>query len=233
MNVMRRSAGFTLIEMIVSVALFAAGSIYVYATFAGVTQSTASATMSIDLGSQNKRVISRLFAEMQASSLTPQDTDGLDSTEPEAVLAITPDLASPVSSTKALLVNRPVVGSGDLTEGNDYVLGASRTEARERAITRSKQITFRKVIGYQFKQTSGTIVPEWSAWITFRVNRRHQLIRTVPGRAPRVMATHVDALDAEARPDGTVLVTVITARRDPNGAGWKRYANSVTIRPKN
>jgi len=230
---MRRNAGFTLVEMIVSTALFAAGAVYVYATFSGVTQSTASATMSIDLGSQNKRVISRLFAEMQASSLTPQDTDGLDSTEPEAVLIITPDLSSPVSSTKALLITRPLVGTGDLTDGSDYTLGEGRMQARERVLARSKQISFRKVIGYQFKQSSGTIVPEWSAWITFRVNARHQLIRTVPGRRPRVMATRVDALDADARPDGTVLVTVITAKRDPNGAGWRRYANGVTIRPKN
>jgi hypothetical protein len=87
--------------------------------------------------------------------------------------------------------------------------------------------------GYQFNAGAGTIVPEWSSWITYRVNAQNQLIRNVEGGATRVIANRVDALDVQARIDGTVLVTLITARRNPTGPGWKRYANSITIHPKN
>ena len=65
---MRTNRGFTLLEMTVATALFAAGSLFVYSTFAGVTKSSRSATVRIDLGSQNKRALTRLYNELQASS---------------------------------------------------------------------------------------------------------------------------------------------------------------------
>ncbi|MHC4817974.1 MAG: prepilin-type N-terminal cleavage/methylation domain-containing protein [Planctomycetota bacterium] len=229
---MRRNAGFTLIEMTVAAGLFAAGAIYIYGTFAGVTRSSRTATVQIDLGSQNKRALTRFFGELQASSLTPQDTDGLDATEPEAVLTIQDDDAAPVPNTKAIIVNRSAVGTVTQT-GGTWDLGAGKMQARERSILKSKIIRFRKVVGYQFNAGAGTIVPEWSNWITYRVNGQNQLIRQVDGGATRVIANRVDALDVDPRIDGTVLVTLITARRNPTGAGWKRYANSITIHPKN
>ena len=82
-------------------------------------------------------------------------------------------------------------------------------------------------------QSSGSIVPEWSNWITYQLNDNNQLVRIVPGRPVRVIANKIDAFDVEPKPDGTVVVTVITARLDPNGHGWRRYANAVTIHPKN
>lgn len=229
---MRRNAGFTLIEMAVAAGLFAAGAIYIYGTFAGVTRSSRTATVQIDLGSQNKRALTRFFSELQASSLTPQDTDGLDATEPEAVLTIEDDADAPAPNTTAVIVNRPAVGTVTQTDGT-WNLGEGKMQARERSITTNKIIRFRKVIGYQFNAGAGTIVPEWSNWITYRVNAQNQLIRQVAGGATRVIANRVDALDVEARIDGTVLVTLITARRNPTGPGWKRYANSITIHPKN
>lgn len=229
---MRRNAGFTLLEMAVAAGLFAAGAIYIYGTFAGVTRSSRTATVQIDLGSQNKRALTRFFGELQASSLTPQDTDGLDATEPEAVLTIQDDDAAPVPNTKAIIVNRPTVGTVTQTDGT-WSLGSGKMQARETSITKSKIIRFRKVIGYQFNAGAGTIVPEWSNWITYRVNAQNQLIRQVDGGATRVIANRVDALHVDPRIDGTVLVTLITARRNPTGAGWKRYANSITIHPKN
>jgi len=229
---MRRNAGFTLIEMTVAAGLFAAGAIYIYGTFAGVTRSSRTATVQIDLGSQNKRALTRFFGELQASSLTPQDTDGLDATEPEAVLTIADDDAAPVPNTTAIIVNRSAVGTVTQTDGT-WNLGEGKMQARERTITTSKIIRFRKVVGYQFNAGAGTIVPEWSNWITYRVNAQNQLIRQVDGGATRVIANRVDALDVAARIDGTVLVTLITARRNPTGPGWKRYANSITIHPKN
>lgn len=229
---MRRNAGFTLLEMAVAAGLFAAGAIYIYGTFAGVTRSSRTATVQIDLGSQNKRALTRFFGELQASSLTPQDTDGLDATEPEAVLTIQDDDAAPVPNTKAIIVNRPTVGTVTQTDGT-WNLGSGKMQARETSITKSKIIRFRKVIGYQFNAGAGTIVPEWSNWITYRVNAQNQLIRQVDGGATRVVANRVDALHVDPRIDGTVLVTLITARRNPTGPGWKRYANSITIHPKN
>jgi len=229
---MRRNAGFTLIEMTVAAGLFAAGAIYIYGTFASVTRSSRTATVQIDLGSQNKRALTRFFGELQASSLTPQDTDGLDATEPEPVLTILDDDAAPAPNTKAIIVNRSAVGTVTQT-GGTWELGEGKMQARERSIAMSKIIRFRKVIGYQFNAGAGTIVPEWSSWITYRVNTQNQLMRQVDGGATRVIANRVDALDVEARIDGTVLVTLITARRNPTGAGWKRYANSITIHPKN
>jgi prepilin-type N-terminal cleavage/methylation domain-containing protein len=230
---MRKNAGFTLIEMIISVALFVAGSVYVYATFSGVTTSSRTATTQIDLGSQNKRAMTRLFAELQASSLTPQDTDGVDATEPEAVLVIEADSTAPEPVTKARLVTRTALGGAVQESSDGFKLGASREQARERVITQSKRLRFRKVIGYLFNQSAGSIVPEWSNWITYQVNARRQLVRIVPGRQPRVVANHVDAFDVEAKVDGTVVVTMITGKRNPAGPGWRRYANSVTIHPKN
>ncbi|MHC4548786.1 MAG: prepilin-type N-terminal cleavage/methylation domain-containing protein [Planctomycetota bacterium] len=229
---MRRNAGFTLLEMVVATGLFLAGAIYIYGTFAGVTKSTRSATVQVDLGSQNKKALTRFFSELQASSLTPQDTDGLDSTEPEAVLTIADDANAPVPRTKAIIVNRKAVGDVNQT-GGTWSLGGGKMQARETSITQSKTVRFRKVIGYQFNTGAGTIVPEWSNWITYRVNARNQLVRSVEGGATRVVANRVDALHVDPRIDGTVLVTLITGRRNPTGAGWRRYANSITIHPKN
>jgi prepilin-type N-terminal cleavage/methylation domain-containing protein len=229
---MRRNAGFTMVEMVVAVGLFAAGAIYIYGTFAGVTRSSRTATVQIDLGSQNKRALTRFFGELQASSLTPQDTDGLDATEPEDVLTIQDDDAAPLPNTQAIIVNRSAVGTVTQEDGT-WSLGSGKMQARERSIVKSKTIRFRKVIGYQFNAGAGTIVPEWSNWITYRVNAQNQLIRQVDGGATRVIANRVDALDVNPRIDGTVLVTLITARRNPTGPGWKRYANSITIHPKN
>jgi len=229
---MRRLAGFTLLEMMVSTALFVSGAVYVYATFSGVTKSSRSATVQMDLGSHNKRGMTRLFSELQASSLTPQDTDGIDSTDPESVLQVLDDDAAPSPKTKARIVTRTAVGNATEEDGK-YRLGAGRQQARERTITRSKILRFRKVVGYRFNATTGSILPEWSGWIQYRVDNRSRLVRINADGTRRAVAHRVDAFDVEEKPDGTVLVTIITARRDPSRAGWKRYANSVTIHPKN
>jgi prepilin-type N-terminal cleavage/methylation domain-containing protein len=228
---MRRNAGFTLVEMGVAMAIFAAGAIYVYATFAGVTRRTRSASGQIELGSENKRTLTRMFAELQASSLTPQDTDGLDSTEPEAVFLVEDDNSAPVPHTKAKVVTRG--GSSATQENGQWTLGANRQQARERDIAKSKRLRFRKVVGYQFNASTGSIVPEWSDWVTFAVNERNQLVRTTASGRTRIVANDIDAFDVDPRADGTVLVTTITARRNPTGAGWRRYANAITIHPKN
>lgn len=229
---MRRIRGFTLLEMMVSVALFAGGAVYVYSTISGVTHSSKSSTIQLDLGSQNKLAMTRLFSELQASSLLEQDTDGADATEPEAVFVIEEDAAAPKPSTKAKVVSRGSGGADVDGEGN-WKLGAGKEQAREREITSSKRLRFRKVVGYQFSASSGAIVPEWSNWITYQLNDQNQLVRLVDGRPPRPVANRVDAFDVEAKVDGTVLVTVVTARQDPNNGSWRRYANAVTIHPKN
>jgi type II secretory pathway component PulJ len=229
---MRRSGGFTLIEMMVSTGLFIAGALFVYSTFSGVTKSSRSVTVDVDLGSYNKQALTRIFSEMQASSLTAQDTDGLDSTEPEPVLTIEDDLAAPKPQTKAVIVNRRTVGSATDVNGI-WEVGGSRMQAREMSITTSKRIRFRKVIGYQFNASAGSITPEWSRWITYAVNDRQQLVRSLEGGASRIIAQNVDAFDVQARVDNTLLVTLITAKRDPSNPGWRRYANSVTVHPKN
>jgi type II secretory pathway pseudopilin PulG len=229
---MRRNGGFTLLEMMISVGLFLAGGLFVYSTFAGVTKSTRSATVEVDLGSHNKQALTRLFSEMQASSLTPQDTDGLDSTEPEAVLVVEDDPAAPLPRTKAVIVNRRTVGTATSLDGT-WEVGGSRMQAREMSITASKRVRFRKVIGYQFNPSAGSITPEWSRWITYAVNARNQLVRTIEGGPSRIISQNVDAFDVQARVDGTLLVTLITAKRDPANPGWRRYANSITIHPKN
>ncbi len=229
---MRRHAGFTLIETTVAITLFAAGSVFVYSTFAGVTKSSQTATLQIDLGSANKVSLTRIYNELQASSLKAQDTDGLDSTEPVGVFEILADNGAPAAHTVRTIVQRNSVGTAVETS-KGWEVGETREQARERNISQSKRLRFRKVIGYQFNASSGTIMPEWSGWITFSVNPRRQLVRTLEGQAPRVIANHVDALDAEAMPDGTVLLTLVTAKPAADGHGWKRYANSVTIHPKN
>lgn len=229
---MRRIGGFTLVEMMVSTGLFIAGALFVYSTFSGVTKSSRSVTVDVDLGSYNKQALTRLFSEMQASSLTAQDTDGLDSTEPEPVLTIADDPAAPTPRTKAVIVNRRAVGSATDVDGT-WEVGGSRMQAREMAITTSKQVRFRKVIGYQFNPSAGSITPEWSRWITYAVNDRSQLVRSLEGGASRIIAQSVDAFDVQARVDNTLLVTLITAKRDPSNPGWRRYANSITVHPKN
>jgi len=230
---MKRNNGFTLLEMMIATMIFAAGSIYVYATFTGVTRASRTATIEIDLGSQNKGAMTRIFNELQATSLTPQDTDGLDSTEPETVCIVADDVSAPVPETRNIVLERPpeqlVSTEADGVKG----FGITRQQARERTIATSRSIRFRKVIGYQFNAGAGSITPEWSKWITFRINDKHQLIRVVDGGSPRIIANMIDALDASIRPDGTMLVTLISARRDPTGNGWRRYANAVTIHPKN
>jgi hypothetical protein len=173
-----------------------------------------------------------MYNELQATSLTGQDTDGLDSTDPEAVFLIEDDAGAPPPASVARTVLRTTTTAVSETDGT-LELGESHEQARERVITMSKRIRFRKVVGYRFNESAGTIVPEWSDWITFAVNGQRQLVRTVPGRRPTVISNRVDALDALARPDGTVIVTLVSARPDPNGGGFRRYANSVTIHPKN
>jgi prepilin-type N-terminal cleavage/methylation domain-containing protein len=229
---MRRNGGFTLIEMMVSTGLFVAGALFVYSTFSGVTKSSRSVTVDVDLGSYNKQALTRIFSEMQASSLTAQDTDGLDSTEPEPVLVIEDDAAAPAPQTKAVIVNRRAVGSAQEVNGA-WEVGGSRLQAREMSITVSKRIRFRKVIGYQFNPSAGSITPEWSKWITYAVSDRGQLVRSLEGGPTRIIAQNVDAFDVQARVDNTLLVTLITAKRDPSNPGWRRYANSITIHPKN
>jgi len=229
---MRRNRGFTLIEMMVSTGLFIAGALFVYSTFSGVTKSSRSVTVDVDLGSYNKQALTRIFSEMQASSLTAQDTDGLDSTEPEPVLTITDDPAAPKPRTKAVIVNRRTVGSAADVNGT-WEVGGSRMQAREMSIATSKLVRFRKVVGYQFNPSAGSITPEWSRWITYAVNDRSQLVRSLEGGASRIIAQNVDAFDVQARVDSTLLVTLITAKRDPSNPGWRRYANSITVHPKN
>jgi len=39
--------------------------------------------------------------------------------------------------------------------------------------------------------------------------------------------------DLTISPDGTVIVTLVNAKRNPNAPGFIRYANAVTVHPKN
>ena len=216
-----RSRGFTLLEMAIAVTIFAAGAVYIYATFSSVTRSSRTATVEIDLGSQNKRALSRMFNELQATSLTPQDTDGLDSTEPVAVCVVEDDNAAPSPVTQAKLVDRGSKVAAQQQVDGSVKVGAQRQQARERIISKSKKVRFRKVVGYMFSATAGTIMPEWSNWITYSINDRRQLIRQPEGKQPRVVSNRVDALDAEFRSDGTILLTLISATRNPTGPGWE------------
>ncbi len=226
---MRRNAGFTLLEMSIATTLFAVGAIYIYSTFTSVTVSTANATVEIDLSSQNKKGMTRLFNELQASSLSTHDID--DSGVEQPVLSVEADNVAPPPSTKALVVVRTFSAPGQDSKG--WLLGESKEQAREKTITTQSRLSFRKVIGYRFNEAAGTILPEWSPEVVYRVNNRRQLQRTVTGRPPTVVASYVDAFDVDASVDGTIVITLITAKRRPSGGGWSRYANSITVHPKN
>lgn len=227
---MRRQAGFTLLEMVVSTALFAAGAIYIYSTFAGVTVSSSNATIEVDLSSQNKKGMTRLYNELQASSMNTHDID--DSGVEQAVLTVEADNGAPAPSTQARVVTRTFTAPAqDANQG--WLLGEAKEQAREKTINTQSRLRFRKVIGYRFNEAAGTILPEWSPEIVYRVNNRRQLQRTVTGRPPTTVATYVDAFDVDTSVDGTIVITLITAKRRPSGGGWRRYANSITVHPKN
>jgi len=239
---MRTNRGFTLLEMTIATALFAAGSLFVYSTFAGVTKSSRSATVRIDLGSQNKRALTRLYNELQASSVLPQKADNLDAgtllpTEinPDGsvnVMLVAQDDASPLPHTVATIVDRTKEAMASLDVNVATDVGATTVKAREKTLPRSSILTFRKVIGYAF--TAGEIGPEWSARIIYRVNARRQLTRQVGTRPVRVVAHNVDVFHVDnSNPDGTLVITLVTAKPDPTGDGWRRYANNLTIHPKN
>ena len=225
----RGGAGFTLIEMAVASAMFAAGALYIYSTFAGITRSSQSATIALDLNSENKRALTTLYNEVQASSLAPHDID--DSGTEVAVFTVDVDAAAPLPRTQALNVDR----SGATVSGvtNDFTLGEAKQQARERTIGTSSRLRLRKVIGFRFQVAGGTISPEWSQEVTFFVNQRRQLVRSLPGRSPRIISNYVDAFEVQIRADGTVIITLINAKRNPNAAGFIRYANAVTVQPKN
>jgi len=228
---MHSHRGFTMVEMVIATALFAAGALYIYSTFTGVTRSSQTATVSIDLGSQNKKALTRIYNELQATSVIEQDTDGVDSTPPEAVFAIDVDAGAPAPRTAARLVNRGSFGASE--SSGTWEVGGNRAQARELVVTNQSRVRFRKVIGYQFNAGTGSILPEWSNWITYRVNDRRQLVREVPGRPTRVVANRVDVFNVAEQTDGTVVVSLVTGRRSPDGRGMRRYANAVTIHPKN
>jgi prepilin-type N-terminal cleavage/methylation domain-containing protein len=224
-----RNLGFTLIEMAISTAIFVAGAVYVYGTFAGVTASTATSTVQIDLSSQNKGALTRLYTELQATSLSSHDLDGTGVEQP--VFLVSGDTGSPAPETKPRLVLR-TTANPDQADAT-WQLGEGKQQAREKAILQNSRLRFRKVIGYRFNAGAGTIEPEWSAEITYEVNALHQLVRRVSGAGPKVVANRVDAFTVEPKPDGTVVVTLVTARRSPTGDGFRRYCNAVTVHPKN
>ncbi len=226
---MRRNAGFTLLEMTVATTLFAAGAVYIYSTFASVTVSSVNATVEIDLSSQNKKGMTRLFNELQASSLGTHDID--DSGVEQAVLWVDADNGAPPPSTNALIVTRTFSAPDQDSRG--WRLGKAKEQAREKRIVTQSRLRFRKVIGYRFNEAAGTILPEWSPEIIYQVNNRRQLQRTVTGRRPTVVALWVDAFDIDTSVDGTIVITLITAKRRPSGRGWRRYANATTVHPKN
>lgn len=226
-----RTRGFTMVEMVVATAVFVAGAVYVYSTFAGVTMSTASATVEVDLNSQNKRALTALYTELQSSSVASHDVDGSGSDAP--VLVVESDKAAPASLTKPRLVARLLQTPEQ--DGATWTLGESKEQAREKRILFNSRLRFRKVVGYRFNAVAGTIEPEWSQEVVYEVNARRQLVRRVVGGGapPRVVAHHVDAFDVESKPDGTVVVTLVSARPSPDGKGFRRYANAVTVHPKN
>lgn len=226
-----RTRGFTMVEMVVATAVFVAGAIYVYSTFAGVTMSTASATVEVDLNSQNKRALTALYTELQASSLASHDVDGSGADVP--VLVVESDTAAPESLTRPRLVTRLLKTPEQ--DGATWTLGESKEQAREKTILRNSRLRFRKVVGYRFNASAGTIEPEWSQEVVYEVNARRQLVRRVVGSGapPRVVAHYVDAFDVESKSDDTVVVTLVSARPAPDGKGFRRYANAVTVHPKN
>jgi len=65
------------------------------------------------------------------------------------------------------------------------------------------------------------------------VNGSRQLERRSGARAPQVVASHVDAFRVEVKADGTLVITLVSARPAADGRGWRRYANAVTVHPKN
>ena len=238
---MRTNRGFTLLEMTIATALFAVGSLFVYSTFAGVTKSSRSATVRIDLGSQNKRALTRLYNELQASSVLTQKADHLDPATVAAeeknpdgsitVFMTGEDKAAPLPRTVANFVDRTKEALAT-QETTFFKLGAQQIQAREVGVPRSNWLRFRKVIGYVF--SNGEIGPEWSARVQYRVNNRRQLVRRVGINRERVVANYVDIFNVDtSNPDGTVRITLVTAKPDPSGDGWRRYANSLTIHPKN
>jgi len=227
---MSGSRGFTLIEMVVAMALFLAGGTYVYSTFAGVTVSTSVATVEIDLNSQSKRALTALYNELQASSVASHDLTGSGVEEP--VLVVESDLAAPRPKTAPRVVVRGTT-TPEQVGGTTWELGASKPQARELALGAPSRLRFRKVVGYRFNATAGTIEPEWSEEVVYAVNATRQLERRAGSRAPQVVASHVDAFDVEVKADGTVVLTLVSARLGADGRGWRRYANAVTVHPKN
>ncbi|MHC4409269.1 MAG: PulJ/GspJ family protein [Planctomycetota bacterium] len=228
---MRSRRGFTMVEMVIATAMFAAGSLYIYSTFTGVTRSTQNATVAIDLGSQNKKALTKVYNELQATSVIEQDTDGVDSTPPEAVFSITEDTGAPRPFTAARLVERGTFSASQT--GETVTVGGNKVQAREMVVATQTRLRFRKVIGYQFNAGAGSILPEWSNWVTYRVDSQRRLIREVPGRPTRTVANRVDVFNAREQSDGTIVVSLVTGRRNPDGRSVKRYANAVTIHPKN
>ncbi|MEM8885539.1 MAG: prepilin-type N-terminal cleavage/methylation domain-containing protein [Planctomycetota bacterium] len=228
---MRRQHGFTLAEAVVAVAIFATGSLYIYSTFTGVTRSSQTASVQIDLGSQNKKALTKIYNELQATSMIAQDTDGLDSTPPEAVFNVSTDNGAPTPYTKAKLVTRTMKSATQT--GGKWEVGANKMQAREMEVSNQSQLRFRKVIGYQFNATAGSILPQWSGWVTYRVDNQRRLIREADGRPTRTVAQRVDVFNVNPRADGTVVISLVTGRRSPDGQGVRRYANAITINPKN
>jgi len=238
---MKKTAGFSLVEMVIATALFAAGSLLVYTSFTGVTRSSRAASVRIDLGAENKRALTRIYNELQASSSTAQKIENLPvaAFEPEEVnpdgtvntLMSGDDAESPPPVTVARIVDRSGATTATL-DVDTWDVGAGQTQARERVMPRSSWLRFRKVTGYFFN--GGEISPEWSTRVQYRVNNERKLVRSVAGGRERVVANDVDVFHVDqTNPDGTVLVTLVTAKPDPNGDGWRRYANTLTVNPKN
>jgi len=228
---MRRSGGFTMVEMVVATAIFLAGAVYVYSTFAGVTVSTQAATVEVDLNSQNKKALTALYMELQATSLANHDIDGTGVDRP--VFLVEKGTEAP-PLTKPRLVSRSVRAPSQ-DAGGEWDIGESKLQARERSILENSRLRFRKVVGYRFNAAAGTIEPEWSGEIVYEVNAGRQLVRRVVGSPTpaKVVAHHVDAFEAEPKTDGTLVLTLVSARPSPDGRGFRRYANAVTVHPKN
>ena len=175
---MRRNAGFTLLETTIAITLFASAAVYVYSTFGAVVDSSTTMTLQIDLGSQNKRAMTKFYNELQATSLTPQDTDGLDNTDPVPVFTIEDNAAAPKPMTKNIVMSRTL--STPTTKNGVMEIGDSKEQARERQITGSKRVKFRKVVGYQFDASGGSIVPE-----RYRIKITRAFLKRLSFNAPR------------------------------------------------
>lgn len=238
---MRRQDGFSLVEMVIATALFAVGSLFIYTTFTSVTRSSAAATVRIDLGAENKRALTRIYDELQASSSVAQkienlpvtafDTEEINSDGTITTLLSGDDADAPLPVTVARIVDRSTASEATL-EDDTWSVGEGKTQARERVLPRSSWLRFRKVTGYFFN--GGDISPAWSTRVEYRVNGQRQLVRRVAASNPRVVANDVDVFHVDrTNPDGTVVITLVTAKPDPNGEGWRRYANTLTVHPKN